>query len=68
MFCEPIIKGPCRFPYVLPITLQPFTSIPVYYSTLLCNVILVLRSHQEAFDGITSLEMDLEPHFAMNVL
>ena len=47
MFLEPFPRGPYRFSYVLLITLQPVTLIPVYYFTLLCDVILVLGGHQE---------------------
>ena len=68
MFLQPFSNSPCRFPYVLLITLPPVTLTSVYYTTLLCDVILILRGHLEAFNGITSLEMDLDPHFATNVL
>ena len=36
----------------------------IYYFTLLFGVILVLDGHQEIFDGVASLEMDLDCHFA----
>ena len=68
MFLEPLLKVPCRFPYIFHITFQPVTPIPVYYSTLLCDIILVLRGHKEAYDGITCLKADLDPHFDTNVL
>ena len=28
----------------------------------------VLRGHQEVFGGVASLEMDMDPHFSINVL
>ena len=61
-------KGLCRFPYVLVITLQPLTLIPVYYSTLLCDVILVLRGYWEASDGIAPHKVDLYAYFTTYVL
>ena len=41
IFLQPLPIGPCRLPYAL-ITLQPITLIPVYFSTFLCDVVLVL--------------------------
>ena len=43
MFHQPFPSGPCRFLYVLLLALQPITLIPIYYSTLLSDVIFVLR-------------------------
>ena len=68
MFLEPFPKGPCKFPYVLLITLQSVTLVPVDYSSSLCGVVAVLGSNQEALDGVPSLEMDLDSLFARNVL
>ena len=42
VFLKPFPKGPCRFPYVLLITIQFITFIPIDYSTLLCDVVLNL--------------------------
>ena len=42
VFPEPFPKGPCIFPYVLLITIQLVTLLPVYYSTFLCDVMLSL--------------------------
>ena len=67
MSLEPFPKGPCRFPYVLLITLQPITLVPVNYSIPLCDVIPILGSHQQVFDGVVFLEVDLDPNFARNV-
>ena len=67
MFFKPFPKSPCRLPCVLLITLWPVTPIPVYHSTFLCDVTLVLWGHQEASDGITSLKVDLDPQFITNV-
>ena len=68
MFPKALPKGLYRFLYVHLITFQPVTLMSVYYSTLLCDVILILRDHKEASDGITSLELDLDPPFSTNVL
>ena len=45
VFLKPFPKGPGRIPFVLLITLQPVTLLPVYYSTFLCDVFLVLLGH-----------------------
>ena len=68
MFLKPFPEGPCRLPNVLFITVQPVTLVPVFYSTYMCDVILVLRSQQEVSDGITSLEVSLDLHYPTNVL
>ena len=68
MFLEPFPKGPCRFLYVLLITLQLVTLIPVCHCTLLCDVFLVPRDQQGDSNEIASLEMDLDPQFATYVL
>ena len=66
-FLEPFPKGPCRFPYVLLTTLQLVTYVTVDYSTLLCDFAPELGGHQEVFDGVASLEVDLDPHFPTDV-
>ena len=65
---EPVCKGPCRFPYVLLLTLQPVTLIPVNYFILLYDIIPVLWDHQGNFDSAASLEVESDSHFATNVL
>ena len=67
MFFEPFPKGACRLPYEL-ITLQPITLVPVDYSTILCDDIPILGGYQEVFDVAASLEVDLDPNFATNIL
>ena len=42
MFLEPFPKGPCRFPDIVLITLQPVTLVPEDYSTFLCDLIPIL--------------------------
>ena len=66
VFLHPFPKGSGRLPSVLLITLVPVKPIPVYHSTFLCDVILVLWGHQEASDGIASLKDDLTSHFTTN--
>ena len=56
MFLKPFPKGPYKFPCVLLITLQPITFKPIYYSTLLCNVFLALRGHQEVLMALLPLK------------
>ena len=68
MLLEPLTKGPCRFPYVLHVTHQPVTFIPVNYSAFLTDIVLVLRCHYEGFDGNTTPEMGLYTYLATNVL
>ena len=33
----------------------------------LCDVVPIIRGHQEVPDGVTSFEIDLDPHFATNI-
>ena len=63
----PFPKGPYRFPYVLLITIYPIALVAVYYSTFLCDVILVLWGHQKASDGVAPLEVGLDAHLTTNV-
>ena len=53
IFLSTFPKGPYRLPYVV-LTLNPVTLIPVYYSTFLCDVFLVLG-------------MDFDSDFTTNV-
>ena len=67
VFLEPYPKGLGRFPFVLLITLQPVKPLPVNYSNFLCDVIPILRDHQEVFNCVVSLKVDLASHFTTNV-
>ena len=64
MYLEHLPKGPCRYAEVLLITIHPVRLVPVDYSAVLCNDIPIFGSHQEVFDGIAFLKVDLDPHFA----
>ena len=68
MFLETFQEGPCRFPPCIPHHTPICHILPVGYSTFLCDVIPILGSHQEVFDGAASLEVNLDPNFATNVL
>ena len=68
MFPGHFPKDPCIFPYILLMTVQYVTLVPVDYSAFLCDVVLVLGGHQEVLNGAASLEMDLGPYLATNVL
>ena len=59
MFFEPFSKCSGGFPYILFITFHPVTFVSIDDSTLLHHRIFVLGSHQEAFDGIASFEVNL---------
>ena len=48
-FLEPIPKGPSRSPYVLLITLQLCTVVPVNYYAFLCDIIPCLCRPQGSF-------------------
>ena len=61
MLPKPFFKDPCRFIYVLSITLHSVTLITVNYYTFLCDVFPIPGGHQEAPDGVASLETDLDP-------
>ena len=50
MFSQPLSKCPCWFSYILLITFQPLTLVPVYDATLFCYGIFIFRCHQEVFD------------------
>ena len=68
VFPESSLKGLCRFPYVLLITIQFVTLVSVDYSNFLCDIVSVLGGHQEILDGDTFLEMYLDTHLAADVL
>ena len=51
-------------PYIFIITLYPVAFVSVDDATLLCDGILIFGSHQEVFDGITSIAIYLYPMFS----
>ena len=59
IFPEPFLKGPCRSPCVFLITLS-IKSVPVDYSTFLCDVVPILGGHQEVPDSVASLEISMD--------
>ena len=63
MFPEPLSKCSGGFTYIFFITVHPVTFISVDDSTLFQHRLFVLRSHQEASDGIASFEVDLHSIF-----
>ena len=67
MFLYSFLRGPCRLPCVLLITLQRIALIPVYYFTFLCDIIPVLWGQYEASESITILKIDLDAYLT-NVL
>ena len=66
MFFQPFPKNPCRLPYVFLLTIHPVTLMHADYPTLLSDIIPVLGSHQEVFDGVAFFKIDLEPHLTAN--
>ena len=64
MLFEPFCKGSTRFSYVFFSTHLFFALISVNDSTLAVNGIIVLGSHEEAFDGLSSFKMYLYPILA----
>ena len=54
-------KGPGGFPYVLIITCEVPTLIPVDGITLGDHGVFVLREDQEVFDGASTFEVSLDP-------
>ena len=68
MFFEPLCKGSCRFSNIFFLTPIFIAFVSVYDSTFVGNRILVLWSHQEAFDGLTSFKVYLYPIFLTSVL
>ena len=63
MFLASLPKVSCRFTNVFLITLQPVTLVPIGYSTLLCNGVLVLRGNKGVFDGVSSFKINMDSHF-----
>ena len=45
------------------ISLKPITLLLVYYSTFLCDVILVLWCHWEASNGVSHPKVDLDAYY-----
>ena len=64
MLFEPFCKGSARFSNVFFSTPLFIALVSIYDSTLAVNRIIVLGSHKEAFDGLSSFEMYLYPIFA----
>ena len=64
MLFEPFCKGSARFSNVFFSTPLFGALVSIYDSTLVVNGIIVLGSHKEAFDGLSSIEMYLYPIFA----
>ena len=64
MLFEPFCKASARFSNVFFSTPLFFALISVYDSTLTIDGIMVLGSHEEAFDGLSSFKMYLYPIFA----
>ena len=64
MLFEPFCKGSARFSNVFFSAPLFIALISVYDSTLAVNGIIVLGSHEEAFDGLSSFKIYLYPIFA----
>ena len=47
------------------ITIQFVTLVLTDYITFQCDI--VIEGHQEVLDGVSSFEMDLEPHLATDI-
>ena len=62
MFSISFSKNPCWFTYILLITFQPFTLVPVYDVTLFSHGILVFWCHQVVFDCFASSKVNLVCH------
>ena len=63
MFLEPFCKISGRFFHVFFITPMFTAFISIYDSTFVCDRILVLGSHKEASDGLSSFKEHLNPKF-----
>ena len=59
IFIQPFPKGPCRFPYILFITLQPIALVPLYYCTFLCDVSFSLGATGRLLIVLPSLNLTL---------
>ena len=64
VFSQPLSKSSWWLPYIFIITVYPVAFVSVDDATFLCDRIFMFRSHQEAFEGITSLVMYLYPMFS----
>ena len=64
MLSEPFCKGSARFSNVFFSTPLFIALISIYDSILAVDRIIVLGSHKEAFNGLSSFEMYLYPIFA----
>ena len=64
MLFAPFCKGSARFSNVFFSTPMFFALIYVYDSTLAIHGFTLLGSHEEAFDGLSSMKMYLYPIFA----
>ena len=64
MLFEPFCKGSARFSNVFFSTPLFIALVSIYDSTLAVNGIIVLGSHKQAFDGLSSFEIYLYPIFA----
>ena len=65
MFLEPFCKISGRFSNVFFITPIFTVFISIYDSTFVCDRILVLGSHKEASDGLSSFKEHLNPKFVV---
>ena len=61
MFLEPVPECSGHFPYVFLRTVDVWTFIPAYDPTFLKLVIPVLRGHEKGFNGVTPIEIHLDP-------
>ena len=53
-------KGPGSFPYVLIITTEVLTLVPIDGTTLVDHRVFVLRGDQQVFDGSATLKVSLD--------
>ena len=68
VFPEPLTKCSWWLPYVFIITIHPVAFKSVDDATLLCDMVFIFESHQEAFDGVSSFVMYLYPMFVVHIL
>ena len=61
MFFEPLCKCSCWFSNILFITFHPITFISVYVSTFFKDMIFILWSHEDVFNGKSSFEVYRKP-------
>ena len=62
IFSKPLSKCPSWFSYILLITFQPVTLLPIYDATLFGYVVFVFGCHHEVFDGLAPLSSKLVCH------